>query len=156
MLAISNLTVTSFCMPFFVDNKYQLTHMTSMLKRSNMENFPDIVVDTFISNILRAWLVFKMSKCYTHLAVNSPSGFQVALTTFAVYVSVDEKNILDAEKAFVSLSLFNILKFPLNMLPQVISNIAQVRKVCCISSFRHKEHQIALISGKQSCHISAC
>uniref|UniRef100_A0A8C5TUD7 Canalicular multispecific organic anion transporter 2 n=1 Tax=Malurus cyaneus samueli TaxID=2593467 RepID=A0A8C5TUD7_9PASS len=52
--------------------------------------------------------------------------FLVALTTFAVYVSVDEKNILDAEKAFVSLSLFNILKFPLNMLPQVISNITSV------------------------------
>ncbi|NWR48200.1 MRP3 protein, partial [Regulus satrapa] len=51
--------------------------------------------------------------------------FLVALTTFSVYVSVGEKNILDAEKAFVSLSLFNILKFPLNMLPQVISNIAQ-------------------------------
>ncbi|XP_010213933.1 PREDICTED: canalicular multispecific organic anion transporter 2 isoform X2 [Tinamus guttatus] len=51
--------------------------------------------------------------------------FLVALTTFAVYVSVDEKNILDAEKAFVSLSLFNILRFPLSMLPQVISSIAQ-------------------------------
>ncbi|NXC45150.1 MRP3 protein, partial [Penelope pileata] len=53
------------------------------------------------------------------------SPFLVALTTFAVYVSVDENNILDAEKAFVSLSLFNILKFPLSMLPQVISNLAQ-------------------------------
>ncbi|XP_072263111.1 ATP-binding cassette sub-family C member 3-like [Pyxicephalus adspersus] len=53
--------------------------------------------------------------------------FLVALTTFAVYVTVDETNILDAEKAFVSLSLFNILRFPLNMLPQVISNIAQAR-----------------------------
>ncbi|XP_066442933.1 ATP-binding cassette sub-family C member 3 [Eleutherodactylus coqui] len=51
--------------------------------------------------------------------------FLVALTTFAVYMSVDEKNVLDAEKAFVSLSLFNILRFPLNMLPQVISNLAQ-------------------------------
>ncbi|XP_014733665.1 PREDICTED: canalicular multispecific organic anion transporter 2 [Sturnus vulgaris] len=51
--------------------------------------------------------------------------FLVALTTFSVYVSVDEENILDAEKAFVSLSLFNILKFPLSMLPQVISNMAQ-------------------------------
>lgn len=51
---------------------------------------------------------------------------QVALTTFAVYVTVDENNILDAEKAFVSLSLFNILRFPLNMLPQVISSIVQV------------------------------
>lgn len=52
--------------------------------------------------------------------------FQVALTTFAVYVTVDENNILDAEKAFVSLSLFNILRFPLNMLPQVISSMVQV------------------------------
>ncbi|KAM6963812.1 ATP-binding cassette sub-family C member 3 isoform 2-T2 [Tautogolabrus adspersus] len=51
--------------------------------------------------------------------------FLVALTTFAVYVSVDETNILDAEKAFVSLSLFNILRFPLNMLPQVISSLVQ-------------------------------
>ncbi|KAM9817691.1 ATP-binding cassette sub-family C member 3 [Neosynchiropus ocellatus] len=51
--------------------------------------------------------------------------FLVALTTFAVYVTVDEKNILDAEKAFVSLSLFNILRFPLNMLPQVMSSIVQ-------------------------------
>ncbi|KAM9462879.1 ATP-binding cassette sub-family C member 3 isoform 2-T2 [Clarias gariepinus] len=51
--------------------------------------------------------------------------FLVALTTFAVYVSVDKTNVLDAEKAFVSLSLFNILRFPLNMLPQVISSVMQ-------------------------------
>uniref|UniRef100_A0A8B9JVZ3 ATP-binding cassette, sub-family C (CFTR/MRP), member 3 n=1 Tax=Astyanax mexicanus TaxID=7994 RepID=A0A8B9JVZ3_ASTMX len=50
---------------------------------------------------------------------------QVALTTFAVYVSVDKNNVLDADKAFVSLSLFNILRFPLNMLPQVISSLVQ-------------------------------
>lgn len=55
--------------------------------------------------------------------------FQVALTTFAVYVTVDKNNVLDAEKAFVSLSLFNILRFPLNMLPQVISSIVQVGMV---------------------------
>lgn len=55
------------------------------------------------------------------------SGFQVALTTFAVYVTVDEKNILDAEKAFVSISLFNLLRFPLNTLPLVIGNVVQVR-----------------------------
>uniref|UniRef100_A0A4X2M7C2 ABC-type glutathione-S-conjugate transporter n=1 Tax=Vombatus ursinus TaxID=29139 RepID=A0A4X2M7C2_VOMUR len=51
--------------------------------------------------------------------------FLVSLITFAVYVSVDDKNILDAQKAFVSLSLFNILKFPLNALPQVISILTQ-------------------------------
>jgi len=43
-----------------------------------------------------------------------------------VYVLSDEKNILDAEKAFVSLSLFNILRFPLSMLPMLIANLVQV------------------------------
>ncbi|XP_068386498.1 ATP-binding cassette sub-family C member 3 isoform X5 [Eschrichtius robustus] len=51
--------------------------------------------------------------------------FLVTLTTLGMYVSVDKNNVLDAEKAFVSVSLFNILKIPLNMLPQLISNLAQ-------------------------------
>ncbi|XP_073071630.1 multidrug resistance-associated protein 1 isoform X5 [Manis javanica] len=50
---------------------------------------------------------------------------QVALSTFAVYVTIDKNNILDAQKAFVSLALFNILRFPLNILPMVISSIVQ-------------------------------
>ncbi|KAM6155275.1 multidrug resistance-associated protein 1 isoform 1-T1 [Rhynchocyon petersi] len=51
--------------------------------------------------------------------------FLVALSTFAVYVTVNKNNVLDAEKAFVSLALFNILRFPLNILPMVISSIVQ-------------------------------
>lgn len=51
----------------------------------------------------------------------------MTLTTLGVYVSVDQNNVLDAEKAFVSVSLFNLLKIPLNMLPQLISNLIQVR-----------------------------
>ncbi|KAM9779656.1 multidrug resistance-associated protein 1-like [Neosynchiropus ocellatus] len=51
--------------------------------------------------------------------------FLVALSTFAVYVLIDENNVLDAQKAFVSLALFNILRFPLNMLPMVISSMVQ-------------------------------
>uniref|UniRef100_A0A8C0LH91 Multidrug resistance-associated protein 1 n=1 Tax=Canis lupus dingo TaxID=286419 RepID=A0A8C0LH91_CANLU len=54
--------------------------------------------------------------------------FLVALSTFAVYVTVDKNNILDAQKAFVSLALFNILRFPLNILPMVISSIVQVQR----------------------------
>ncbi|XP_043918031.1 ATP-binding cassette sub-family C member 3 [Protopterus annectens] len=64
-----------------------------------------------------------LSAASTFAWISAP--FLVALTTFAVYVAVDEKNVLDAQKAFVSLSLFNILRFPLNILPQVISSIAQ-------------------------------
>ena len=56
---------------------------------------------------------------------------QVSLTTFAVYVLSSEDNVLDAEKAFVSLSLFNILRFPLSMLPQLIASLVQV----CATAF---------------------
>uniref|UniRef100_A0A8K9XNF5 Multidrug resistance-associated protein 1 n=1 Tax=Oncorhynchus mykiss TaxID=8022 RepID=A0A8K9XNF5_ONCMY len=51
----------------------------------------------------------------------------VALSTFTVYVMIDERNVLDAQKAFVSLALFNILRFPLNMLPMVISSMSLMR-----------------------------
>lgn len=46
--------------------------------------------------------------------------------TFATFVMVDENNVLDATTAFVSLSLFNILRFPLSMLPMLISNLVAV------------------------------
>ncbi|CAK8671761.1 unnamed protein product [Clavelina lepadiformis] len=51
--------------------------------------------------------------------------FLVSLTTFAVYTLSDPGNILDAQKAFVSISLFNILQFPLTMLPMMISSLVQ-------------------------------
>uniref|UniRef100_A0A8C1P9D2 Uncharacterized protein n=1 Tax=Cyprinus carpio TaxID=7962 RepID=A0A8C1P9D2_CYPCA len=52
----------------------------------------------------------------------------VSLATFAVFVSVSPDNILDAEKAFTSISLFNILRFPLAMFPQLISIMTAVSK----------------------------
>ncbi|KAM8806261.1 ATP-binding cassette sub-family C member 2 [Eudromia elegans] len=51
--------------------------------------------------------------------------FLVSLASFAVYVLVDENNILDAQKAFTSISLFNVLRFPMAMLPMVISSLVQ-------------------------------
>ncbi|XP_044753851.1 multidrug resistance-associated protein 1-like isoform X2 [Coccinella septempunctata] len=51
--------------------------------------------------------------------------FLVSLVCFATYVLIDDKNILDAQVAFVSLSLFNILRVPLNTLPVTLSNIVQ-------------------------------
>lgn len=53
---------------------------------------------------------------------------QVALVSFACYVLIDETHVLNAERAFASLSLFNILRFPLSMLPMLISNMVQVGK----------------------------
>uniref|UniRef100_A0A452GXK5 ATP binding cassette subfamily C member 2 n=1 Tax=Gopherus agassizii TaxID=38772 RepID=A0A452GXK5_9SAUR len=53
------------------------------------------------------------------------SIFIFSCAPFAVYVMVDEKNVLDAQKAFTSISLFNILRFPMATLPLVISSLVQ-------------------------------
>ena len=50
--------------------------------------------------------------------------FQVALATFAIYVLTG--NELTANKAFVALSLFNILRYPITMFPNVIISMIQV------------------------------
>ncbi|XP_018340398.1 PREDICTED: multidrug resistance-associated protein 1 isoform X2 [Trachymyrmex septentrionalis] len=55
----------------------------------------------------------------------SCAPFLVSLVSFTTYVLIDEKNVLNSTIAFVSLSLFNILRFPLSMLPMMITNIVQ-------------------------------
>ncbi|XP_011882151.1 PREDICTED: multidrug resistance-associated protein 1 isoform X4 [Vollenhovia emeryi] len=55
----------------------------------------------------------------------SCAPFLVSLVSFTTYVLIDEKNVLNSKIAFVSLSLFNILRFPLSMLPMMIGNIVQ-------------------------------
>lgn len=51
--------------------------------------------------------------------------FLVTLATFATYILASDEHYLDAGKAFVSLSLFNILRFPINLLPMMVSYIVQ-------------------------------
>ena len=52
--------------------------------------------------------------------------FLVSFASFAIYVLSDSENELTAEKAFVSLALFNILRFPLAMLPNLVTSIIMV------------------------------
>lgn len=52
---------------------------------------------------------------------------QVAVTTFAIYVITG--NLLTASKAFVALALFNVMRFPLVMLPDVIVSCVQVIRI---------------------------
>ncbi|XP_063235809.1 multidrug resistance-associated protein 1-like isoform X7 [Bacillus rossius redtenbacheri] len=51
--------------------------------------------------------------------------FLVCAVTFTVFVAVDENNILDAQTAFVSLSLFNILRFAFVLMPVVTVNLIE-------------------------------
>ena len=50
---------------------------------------------------------------------------QVAITGFAVYIFTG--HVLNASKAFVALSLINVLRFPLVMFPDVLISTIQVR-----------------------------
>lgn len=52
--------------------------------------------------------------------------FQIAFAMFGVYVLIDDKNVLDAQKIFVSMALINILKTPLSQLPFAMSTTMQV------------------------------
>ncbi|XP_032455621.1 multidrug resistance-associated protein 1 isoform X6 [Nasonia vitripennis] len=70
----------------------------------------------------------------------SCAPFLVSLVSFATFVLIDEKNVLNSEIAFVSLSLFNILRFPLSMLPMMISNVVQASvSVKRINKFMNSE-----------------
>lgn len=46
--------------------------------------------------------------------------------TLATYVLVDPNNQVDASVAFVSLTYFNLMRFPMSMLPQLITFLIQV------------------------------
>uniref|UniRef100_A0A665VH35 ATP-binding cassette, sub-family C (CFTR/MRP), member 2 n=1 Tax=Echeneis naucrates TaxID=173247 RepID=A0A665VH35_ECHNA len=72
----------------------------------------------------------KVMKTFAYLTSVSTFIFScapalVSLATFAVFVGVSSENVLTAEKAFTSISLFNILRFPLAMLPMLIAAIVQ-------------------------------
>ncbi|KAM4729299.1 LOW QUALITY PROTEIN: ATP-binding cassette sub-family C member 2-like [Anableps anableps] len=72
----------------------------------------------------------KMMRKFAYLTsvstfISNSAPTLVSLATFAVFVAVSSDNILTAEKAFTSISLFNILRHPLNMLPMLIASIVQ-------------------------------
>jgi ATP-binding cassette, subfamily C (CFTR/MRP), member 1 len=51
--------------------------------------------------------------------------FLVSCVSFTTFILVSDDNKLDTETAFVSLSLFNIIRFPLAMLPGVIASLIE-------------------------------
>ena len=71
-------------------------------------------------------LIFFFYFVYDHIVP------QVSLATFAIYVLLG--NELTATKTFVAISLFNILRFPLMMLPHVVTSAIQV---CLGTAFWH-------------------
>lgn len=69
------------------------------------------------------WKIACLHALSTFIWVCTP--FLVTLMSLGVYVLVDPSHVLDAEKAFVSVSLLNGLKMSLSHLPQLINYLAQ-------------------------------
>ncbi|XP_048236908.1 multidrug resistance-associated protein 1-like isoform X1 [Haliotis rufescens] len=51
--------------------------------------------------------------------------YLLTLATFSAYILSSPDNVLDAQKAFVSLSLFNILRMPMITLPMIVQFLIQ-------------------------------
>ncbi|XP_078738358.1 ATP-binding cassette sub-family C member 2-like [Lampetra fluviatilis] len=51
--------------------------------------------------------------------------FLVSLASFGVYIAVDARHVLDAPRAFTSLALFNVMRYPMAMIPLLISFLVQ-------------------------------
>uniref|UniRef100_A0A5K3FV76 ABC transmembrane type-1 domain-containing protein n=1 Tax=Mesocestoides corti TaxID=53468 RepID=A0A5K3FV76_MESCO len=74
---------------------------------------------------LRKYLYLDCSITFVHEC----APILVALATFVVYTLSSPDNVFNAEKAFVSLSLLNILRFPLFMFPTILSSLVQVKSL---------------------------
>lgn len=48
------------------------------------------------------------------------------MLTLATFYYADEHNVLTPQKAFVSLSLFNIMYLPINLLPILVASVIEV------------------------------
>lgn len=57
--------------------------------------------------------------------------------TFATYILSSDNNVLTADKAFVSLALFNLLRSPLVAFPSLISNVVEVNQLTFSSCLRN-------------------
>uniref|UniRef100_A0A8D2NGS6 ABC-type glutathione-S-conjugate transporter n=1 Tax=Zonotrichia albicollis TaxID=44394 RepID=A0A8D2NGS6_ZONAL len=82
--------------------------------------------------------------------------FQITFVMFAVYTLVDNTHVLDAEKAFVSLTLINILNTAHSFLPFSINAAVQVNCRPCSSSFGHRGFYISPLSGKGRDFLGLC
>ncbi len=74
------------------------------------------------------WLqIFLARRASGEVLTLSVGYHQVTLVTFAVYVLTDPTHVLTPQKAFVSLALFELLRFPIIMIPIMISSLVEAR-----------------------------
>uniref|UniRef100_A0A8B9IBK8 ABC-type glutathione-S-conjugate transporter n=1 Tax=Anser brachyrhynchus TaxID=132585 RepID=A0A8B9IBK8_9AVES len=153
--ALTSIAVFLFLLPlnFMITKKrshFQETQMKHKDERAKLTNaiLSDIKViklygweKTFMEKVLgirkqelqalkRSQILFSAS-----LASFNSSTFLIAFVMFAVYTLVDNTHVLDAQKAFVSLTLINILNTAHSFLPFSINAVVQVNCRLCFFFF---------------------
>uniref|UniRef100_A0A8C0ED97 ABC-type glutathione-S-conjugate transporter n=1 Tax=Bubo bubo TaxID=30461 RepID=A0A8C0ED97_BUBBB len=156
--ALTSIAVFLFLLPlnFMITKKrsrFQETQMKHKDERAKLTNaiLSDIKViklygweKTFMEKVFgirkqelqalkRSQILFAASLASFH-----SSTFLIAFVMFAVYTLVDNTHVLDAQKAFVSLTLVNILNTAHSFLPFSINAAVQVNCRLCSSFFGHK------------------
>ncbi|XP_043945091.1 multidrug resistance-associated protein 1-like [Protopterus annectens] len=100
-----------------------------------------------LHSLKKSQILFSLSLTSFH-----SSTFLIAFAMFAVYTLSSENNVLDAQKAFVSMALVNIMKTPLSFLPFSISTTMQAavslkRLATFLSHEELKEYNIDRINA---------
>ena len=108
----ASISFTWLCAPFTVI--HSLTHSLTV------HSFTHLFIHSLTHSLIHSFI---------HSFIHLFYIFQVAFVTFITYSIVNKDNPdqqLTAERAFVALSLFNILRFPFTVLPTLIPNLVQV------------------------------
>ena len=109
-------------------------------------NFQLSITCTFCNESFTNDQVLLKISVFSSLLLYSPTC-QVSLFTFTTYIFATSADSFDSHLIFVSISLFNLLRFPIAMLPMLISSLIQV--MCC-SNNQSIMQSVVLIVRKQN------
>lgn len=87
----------------------------------SFEKLIESIREKELANFLKSSLVNSLN-----VLVWTMVPFLVSFASFATFFYTDEKNHLDANIAFVSLTLFSMLRFPLSFIPDIVTELIKV------------------------------
>ncbi|XP_065414946.1 ATP-binding cassette sub-family C member 6 isoform X3 [Chrysemys picta bellii] len=112
------------------DNRARLIHaILSDIKIIKLYGWEKAFMEKVLGIRKQELQALKSSQILFSLSLSSfhSSTFLIAFAMFAVYTLVDEQHVLDAQKAFVSLTLINILNTAHSFLPYSINAAIQAK-----------------------------
>uniref|UniRef100_A0A8C3I4M5 ABC-type glutathione-S-conjugate transporter n=1 Tax=Chrysemys picta bellii TaxID=8478 RepID=A0A8C3I4M5_CHRPI len=122
------------------DNRARLIHaILSDIKIIKLYGWEKAFMEKVLGIRKQELQALKSSQILFSLSLSSfhSSTFLIAFAMFAVYTLVDEQHVLDAQKAFVSLTLINILNTAHSFLPYSINAAIQVSCRLCSHLLGH-------------------